>query len=66
VTAEGPAGTRVTAIDVDGLAEWRSVHAELRAVHQIELAPAPAVRFRWTVTPKLRVVSTAHHYWYHE
>ena len=66
VTAEGPAGTRVITVDVDGLAEWRSVGGELRAVHQVELTPAPAVRFRWTVTPKLRVVSTAHHHWYHQ
>jgi hypothetical protein len=65
VTAEGPAGTRVTTVDVDGLAEWRSVNGELRAVHQVELAPASAVRFRWTVTPKLRVVSTADYHWYH-
>jgi hypothetical protein len=66
VTAEGPAVTRVTTVDVDGLAEWRSVNGELRVVHQVELAPAPAVRFRWTVTPKLRVVSTAAHHWYHQ
>ena len=66
VTAEGPAVARLTTVDVDGLAEWRSVHGELRAVHQIELTPAPAVRFRWTVTPKLRVVSSAHHHWYHD
>jgi hypothetical protein len=66
VTAAGPSGTRVTTVDVDGLAEWRSVGGELRAVHQIELVPAPAVRFLWTVTPKLRVVSTAHHHWYHQ
>jgi hypothetical protein len=66
VTAEGPAGTRVTTVDVDGLAEWRSVDGELRAVHQVELAPAEAVRVRWTVTPKLRVVSTAAHHWYHQ
>src|SRR5262249_25451698 len=52
-------------VDVDGLAEWRSVEGELRVVHQVELPPAPAVRFRWTVTPKLRVVSTAAHHWYH-
>jgi hypothetical protein len=66
VTAEGPAVTRVTTVDVDGLAEWRSVNGELRVVHQVELTPAPAVRFRWTVTPKLRVVSTAAHHWYHQ
>jgi hypothetical protein len=66
VTADGPAGTRVTTVDVDGLAEWRSVESELRAVHQIDVTPAPMVRFRWTVTPRLRVVSSAHHHWYHQ
>jgi glycosyltransferase involved in cell wall biosynthesis len=65
VTADGPAGTRVTTVDVDGLAEWRSVNGELRAVHQIEPTSGPTVRFRWTVTPKLRVVSSAEHHWYH-
>jgi glycosyltransferase involved in cell wall biosynthesis len=66
VTAEGPAVARVTTVDVDGLAEWRSVNGELRAVHQVELDPGLEVRFRWTVTAKLRVVSTAHHHWYHQ
>jgi hypothetical protein len=66
VTADGPAEPRVTSVDVDGLAEWRSFESELQTVHQIEVTPAPAVRFRWTVTPKLRVVSSAHHHWYHQ
>ncbi|HEY2997597.1 MAG TPA: hypothetical protein VGJ43_03430 [Acidimicrobiales bacterium] len=65
VTAGGPAGARVTTVDVDGLAEWRSVNGELRAVHQVELVPATEVRFRWSVTAKLRVVSSADHHWYH-
>jgi glycosyltransferase involved in cell wall biosynthesis len=66
VTADGPDGTRVTTVDVAGLAEWRSVNGELRVVHQIEPPPAPAVRLRWTVTPKLRVMSSADHHWYHQ
>jgi hypothetical protein len=66
VSAEGAAEPRVTTVDVDGLAEWRSFESELRAVHQIEVTPAPTVRFRWTVRPKLRVVSSAHHHWYHQ
>ncbi|HKA84255.1 MAG TPA: hypothetical protein VKD21_10355 [Acidimicrobiales bacterium] len=66
VDAEGDAVRRVVTVDVDGLAEWRSVNGELRAVHQVELAPGAHVRFRWSVTPKLRVMSTAAHHWYHE
>jgi glycosyltransferase involved in cell wall biosynthesis len=66
VDAEGEGVRRVATVDVDGLAEWRSVTGELRAVHQVELAPATQLRFRWSVTPKLRVVSTAAHHWYHE
>jgi len=66
VQAEGPAEPRVTSVDVDGLAEWRSFEGELKTVHQIEVTPAPTVRFRWTVTPKLRVVSSAHYHWYHQ
>jgi glycosyltransferase involved in cell wall biosynthesis len=65
VTAEGDAVERVTTVDVDGLAEWRSVDGELGAVHQVELTPGPEVAFRWSVTRKLRVVSSAHHHWYH-
>jgi glycosyltransferase involved in cell wall biosynthesis len=70
VTADGPAVRRVTTVDVDGLAEWRSVTGELARVHQIELdpgeQPAAEIGFRWSVTPKLRVVSSAHHHWYHQ
>jgi hypothetical protein len=66
VDAEGDGVWRVATVDVDGLSEWRSVNGELRAVHQVELAPGKRVRFRWSVTPKLRVMSTAAHHWYHE
>jgi hypothetical protein len=65
VTAAGDPVDRVTTVDVDGLAEWRSVNGELRAVHQVELRPAASMAFRWSVTAKLRVASTAHHHWYH-
>ncbi|MFP3901689.1 MAG: hypothetical protein ACLFXM_12605 [Acidimicrobiia bacterium] len=64
VTAEGDRVGRVTTVDVDGLAEWRSVNGEIAAVHQVELAPASEVAVRWSVTRKLRVVSSAHHHWY--
>lgn len=64
VTAEGGDVERVTTVDVDGLAEWRSVNGEIATVHQVELAPGAEVAFRWSVTRKLRVVSSAHHHWY--
>jgi hypothetical protein len=66
VTAAGDAVDRVTTVDVDGLAEWRSVNGELRAVHQVELRPGTDLTFSWSVTAKLRVASTAHHHWYHQ
>ncbi len=55
---------QVDRIDTDGLAEWRSVSGELPVVHQLDLEPARSVRFRWRVTPMIRVLSTAygHHY----
>ncbi len=55
---------RIDRIDTSGLAEWRSVHGELPCVHQLDLEPARRVRFRWSVTPAIRVLSTAwsHHY----
>jgi hypothetical protein len=48
-----------------GIAEWRSYWSELGTVHQFDLDPAPRVRLRFTVTPKLRVASTAHGHHYH-
>jgi glycosyltransferase involved in cell wall biosynthesis len=66
VTAAGSPVRRVTTVDVDGLAEWRSVDGELARVHQVELDPAADVRFRWSVTSKLRVVSSASHHAYHQ
>jgi glycosyltransferase involved in cell wall biosynthesis len=55
---------RVDRIDTSGVAEWRSVYGELPTVHQLDLEPARRVRFRWSVTPVIRVLSTAwsHHY----
>lgn len=51
-------------IDVAGLKEYRSFWSELPVVHQLDVEPAPAVRLGWSVTPKLRVLTTerAHHY----
>lgn len=51
-------------ISVAGLKEYRSFWSELPVVHQLDVQPAPAVRLGWSVTPKLRVLTTerAHHY----
>ena len=46
-------------IDVAGIKEWRSFWNEQSVVHQLDLEPAPEVRFRWSVTPRLRVGCTA-------
>lgn len=57
-------GDLVTTIDTSGLAEYRSFWAELTAVHQVDLRPGTRVRFGWSVTPLLRVMSReyGHHY----
>ncbi|HVF31701.1 MAG TPA: hypothetical protein VM933_01580 [Acidimicrobiales bacterium] len=54
----------VTTIDVGGLKEHRSFWSELPVAHQLDVDPAPVVRLGWSVTPKLRVLSTElrHHY----
>ena len=54
----------VDIVDTAGLKEYRSFWGELPRVHQVDLEPAPSVRFRWSVTPKVRVASSAygHHY----
>ena len=55
---------RTDRVDVDGIAEWRSFWATLPRVHQVELDPATDLGITLTVTPLLRVASTAfgHHY----
>ena len=50
----------VVTVDTDGISEWRSFWGELPRVHHVELEPAAAVNFTWTVTPRLRVASTIH------
>lgn len=51
-------------IDVRGLKEYRSFWSELPTVHQVDVDPAPVVHLGWSVTPKLRILTTerAHHY----
>lgn len=53
-----------TTIDVSGLKEMRSFWSELSTVHQLDADPAAVVRLGWSVTPVLRVLTTAqtHHY----
>lgn len=63
-TRAGPA-VRTSVIDTGGIKEWRSFWGELAVVHQADIEPAPRIRFRWSVTPKLRVLSTAHDHHYH-
>jgi hypothetical protein len=48
-----------------GIAEWRSFWSELTAVHQFDVDPSPSTRLSFTVTPKLRVASTAYGHHYH-
>jgi hypothetical protein len=48
-----------TTVETAGLDGYRSSWAELPRVHQIDLRPAPVVRFEWSVTPPLRVLSSA-------
>ena len=64
VEFEAREGDCVNSIDTSGIAEYRSFWAELPRVHQIDLAPGTHVRFDWSVTPLLRVMSRefGHHY----
>ncbi|MFI6129194.1 hypothetical protein [Micromonospora sp. NPDC051141] len=59
----GPADV-VTTVEVAGVSAYRSYFGELPVVHQVEVAPATRMAFTWSVTPKLRVASSAygHHY----
>jgi hypothetical protein len=54
-----------TVVDVEGLKEHRSFWSELPRVHQLDVEPAASVSFGWSVTPVLRVLTSAlatHHY----
>lgn len=53
-----------TVVDVRGLKEYRSFWAELPTVHQLDLPCTPSVAFGWSVTPKVRLLTTGltHHY----
>ncbi len=60
VAFEAEAEHATSCVPTEGLAENRSFWSELPRVHQLDLAPAPRLRFRWSVSPKLRVATTAH------
>lgn len=64
VEFDAPDGDLAATIDTSGLAEYRSFWAELPAVHQIDLKPGTRVRFGWSVTPLLRVMSYEHGHHY--
>ena len=59
---EGASG--VSVIDVSGIAEWQTSWSSIARVHQLDLEPAPELRYSVRVTPKLRVGSTAHGHHY--
>jgi glycosyltransferase involved in cell wall biosynthesis len=59
VEFEADVPAAATTIDVRGVAEWSSPYSGLVRVHQLDLEPAPTVRMRARITPKLRVASTA-------
>jgi len=66
VTVEADSPATVDTIDVDGMKDHRSFWGELPRLHQIELEPGSTIEFRWSVRPKLRVVSTAYGTPYHD
>lgn len=51
-------------IETSGMKDYRSFWGELPRLHQIDVEPSAELTIEWTVTPKLRVASTAwdHHY----
>jgi len=51
-------------VDVHGIAEYRSCWSELRRLHQIDIEPATALNFTWSVTPLLRTISSGFGHWY--
>lgn len=66
VVFECAGGHAATVIDTAGVAEYRSFWGELPRVHQLDLEPAAELSFSWSVTPKLRVLTTAAGHHYHE
>ena len=54
------------AIDVQGVKEWRSSWSEIAIAHQLDIEPSTAIDYTITVTPKIRVASTAFSHHYHD
>jgi hypothetical protein len=54
VSASGESVVLSSRIDVDGIAEWRSSWSQLRAVHQIQLAPSSELRWQLRGKPAPR------------
>jgi hypothetical protein len=50
---------RTSVVDVGGIAEYRSCWGELPRLHQIDVDPSASVELRWSVTPVLRIASSA-------
>ena len=65
VTFETAAGHTATVVDTSGMAEHRSLWAELPVLHQLDLDPATDLAFSTTVTPKLRIMTNARSHHYH-
>ncbi|MGW7824553.1 hypothetical protein ACWGLF_42285 [Streptomyces puniciscabiei] len=59
VRFEAPEDALVTRIDTSGLTGYCSARSELPAVHQVDLRPDTHVRFRWSVAPRPRMMSSA-------
>lgn len=64
VALASPQPHAVATIETLGIREYRSFWGEIARVHQIDVDPAPVVQLDWSVTPVLRVATTAskHHY----
>lgn len=54
----------VSAIEVEGIAEWQTAWSNVIRVHQLDLDPATELRYSVRVTPKVRIASTAHGHHY--
>jgi glycosyltransferase involved in cell wall biosynthesis len=58
VSYQCPSPSAACLVDTGGMSEWRSFWGELPAVHQLDIAPTTSVAFSWSMTPKLRVLTS--------
>lgn len=56
---------RLSTLNTDGIADFRSFWGPLPRLHQIDLEPARELDFEVEITPLLRVASTEHGHHYH-